>query len=136
MPFSSHAVLVLAAGSTGSTPSKGNSLLSLLPLLLIAVVGYLLLIRPARTRQRRALEQRAAVEVGAEVTTTAGLLARVVDVDDETVTLEIAPGVHSRFVKGAIARVHTPDEPEPESADEPRAADGGDDAPGVTGSAT
>ena len=109
---------MLAAGSTGSTSSGksgGSSLTGFLPLILIVVVGYLLLIRPARNRQKRAMENRAAVTPGVEVTTTAGLIATVVDVnDDDTVTLEVAPGVHSRYVKGAIARVNTPMEPEPE----------------------
>lgn len=87
-----------------------------LPLILIVLVGYFLLIRPARRRQRAAMENRSAVTPGAEVTTTAGLIATVISVDDEegTLTLEIAPGVHARFVKGAIARVNNPLEPEPE----------------------
>jgi preprotein translocase subunit YajC len=88
--------------------------LSFLPLVLIVFVGYLLLVRPARNRQRKALENRAALEPGAEVTTTAGLIATVISVDDDVVTLEIAPGVQSRFIKGAIARVHTTYEPESE----------------------
>jgi preprotein translocase subunit YajC len=97
---------VLAATSGGG----GSGFLSFLPLILIVGVGYLLLIRPARNRQRKALETRGAVEPGSEVTTTAGLIATVVAVEDDTVTLEVAPGVHSRYLKGAIARVHDPRE--------------------------
>ena len=90
--------------------------MSFLPLILIVLVGYFLLIRPARMRQRKAAENRSAIEPGAEVITTAGLIATVIAVDDDDVmTLEIAPGVHARFVKGAIARVVTPIEPEPEA---------------------
>jgi preprotein translocase subunit YajC len=109
---------LLAVTSGGSSGGGGSSFLSFLPLLLIVGVGYLLLIRPARNRQRRALETRSAAEPGAEVTTTAGLIATVVSVDDDTVTLEIAPGVHSRYLKGAIARVHDPLE-EPVDDDQP-----------------
>jgi preprotein translocase subunit YajC len=111
VPFSSNALIVLAASSGGSS-GKGGGLGPLIPFLLIAVVGYLLLVRPARNRQRRALENRRAIEPGVEVTTTAGLIATVVAVDDDTVTLEVAPGVHSRYVKAAIGRVNTPPEPE------------------------
>ena len=113
MPFTSHAVDILAkSGSSGG----GSSIVGFLPLILIVLVGYFLLIRPARRRQRAALENRAAITPGVEVTTTAGLIATVISVNDEddTLTLEIAPGVHARFVKGAIARVHNPLEPEPE----------------------
>jgi len=116
VPFASNALIVLAA-SSGSSGKGGGGLGPLIPFLLIAVVGYLLLVRPARARQRRALENRTAIEPGVEVTTTAGLIATVVSVDEEdnTVTLEIAPGVHSRYVKAAIGRVNTPPEPEPET---------------------
>ena len=106
-------------GSTGSGGSSGggggSSLTNFLPLILIVVVGYLLLVRPARRRQKTAMEQRAAIAPGVEVVTTAGLIATVISVDDEdgTLTLEVAPGVHSRYVKGAIARVNTPYEEEP-----------------------
>jgi preprotein translocase subunit YajC len=46
------------------------------------------------------------------VITTSGLLATVVSISDDEVTLEIAPGVHARFVPAAIMRSNTP-EPEP-----------------------
>jgi preprotein translocase subunit YajC len=113
VPLSHAAISVLAASSTGS--KGGSSLTGFLPLILIVVVGYLLLVRPARNRQKRAAENRTALTPGVEVTTTAGLIATVIAVDEEdgTVTLEVAPGVHSRYVKGAIARVNTPPEPEP-----------------------
>ena len=114
MPLTSHVHAVLAAGSSGG--GGGGGIVGFLPLILIVLVGYFLLIRPARRRQAAARENRAAITPGVEVTTTAGLIATVISVDDEegTVTLEIAPGVHSRFVKGAIARVHSDPEPEPD----------------------
>ncbi len=134
MPFASNALIVLAASSGSS--SKGGGLGPLIPFVLIAVVGYLLLVRPARARQRRALENRTAIEPGVEVTTTAGLIATVVAVDDEdgTVTLEVAPGVHSRYVKAAIGRVNTPPEPEPETdAADTEETDSSGDTPAGTG---
>jgi preprotein translocase subunit YajC len=109
VPFSGAAA-VLATTSSGGGGS--NPLGLLVPLLLFGAIGYLLLIRPARNRQRRLLESRSALEVGVEVITTAGLIANVVEIRDEDVTLEIAPGVRSRFLKGAIARVVPPDVPD------------------------
>jgi preprotein translocase subunit YajC len=119
----SSAAVVLAAKNSG-----GSALSLLFPVIL--VLGfYLLFMRPARQRQRKAAETRTNVAPGVEVVTTAGLIATVVDSDDETVTLEIAPGVHSKFLKQAIARVvlppQSPDEVEPsdevESPDAPGA---------------
>jgi preprotein translocase subunit YajC len=128
VPFSSNALTVLAA-SSGSSGGKGSGLAGFVPFLLIAVVGYLLLVRPARARQRAALQNRGNLEPGVEVTTTAGMIATVVAVDDDgIVTLEIAPGVHGRFVRAAIGRVNTPPEPP-----EPDEANPTDDAPAGTG---
>jgi preprotein translocase subunit YajC len=112
VPLSHDALGVIAASTGSGSDGGGGGLLGFLPFILIFVVGYLLLVRPARNRQRKAMENRAQLVPGVEVTTTAGLLATVVAVDDDTVTLEVAPGVHSRYVKGAIARVHTPLEPD------------------------
>ena len=121
MHLTSHVLAVLIAGPGGGSTGKGggSGAFTFLPLILIVLVGYFLLIRPARMRQRKAMENRAAIETGVEVTTTAGLIATVTSIDEEegTVTLEIAPGVQARFVKGAIARVNTP--PEPETVAEP-----------------
>ena len=109
MPLTSDVAHLLAASTGGSSGGGGgSSLLNFLPLILIVGVGYLLLIRPARNRQRKALETRSNVTPGAEVTTTAGLIANVVAVDDDTVTLEVAPGIYSKYLKGAIARVNSP----------------------------
>jgi len=128
VPFSSNALTVLAASSGGK---GGSGIAGLIPFLLIAVVGYLLLVRPARARQRAAMQTRSNVEPGVEVTTTAGMIATVVDVDEDgTVTLEIAPGVHAKFVKAAIGRVNTPPEPETAETDE---VDPSDDKPAGTG---
>ncbi|HEX2771852.1 MAG TPA: preprotein translocase subunit YajC, partial [Micromonosporaceae bacterium] len=42
---------------------------------------------------------------GDEIVTIGGLYGTVISVDDETVTLEVAPGVHTRYARPAIARV-------------------------------
>ena len=103
-----HAVTLIAA-----TKSSSGSGLSFLILPALFIVGYLVLIRPQRTRQRQQLQMRNEIAPGVEVVTTAGLIATVVEVDDDAVTLEIAPGVHSRFLRQAIARVNQPPSPEP-----------------------
>jgi preprotein translocase subunit YajC len=111
VPLAIVALTPSPSPSGGSSGGGGSSLGTFVPLLLILAVGYFLLVRPARARQRRALDNRSSLAPGVEVTTTAGLLATVVAVDDDAVTLEVAPGVHSRYVKGAIAQVRTPFEP-------------------------
>ena len=106
----------LLAASSGKSSGSGYGLL-IFPLILVA--GYLLLMRPARNRQRQMAQTRSQITPGVEVVTTAGLIATVVETDDETVTLEIAPGVHSRFLRQAVVRVvEEPAAPEAESIPE------------------
>jgi preprotein translocase subunit YajC len=92
-------LLQLAAAEKG-----GNALVGLLPLVLIVVGFYFLAVRPQRNRMKALRETQSTIEVGREVMTTAGLYATVIDLDDDTVTLEIAPGVHARFARAAVVR--------------------------------
>ena len=106
---------LLAAEQSGG----GGS--SLTPLLLLVVLGlftYFVLIRPQRNRMRQLQQTQSTLTPGVEVMTTAGLYATVVDLDDETVTLETAPGVHNRYARAAVARILTPaaDDDTPEEA--------------------
>ena len=120
------AFAVLAAGSNGKSNSGSNGYGTLV-LLAIVALAVVMFSRSQRNKQRRALEQRKAITVGVEVVTTAGLIAQVVDMDDETVTLEIAPGVHSRYLRQAVVRVVEP--PAPEEPDVPESTDStGDDS--------
>ncbi len=69
----------------------------LLPLLLIFMMN--------RRRQRDARSLQARLAVGQHVMTTAGLFGQIVDLDAETVHLEVAPGVRMRWARPAVARV-------------------------------
>ena len=106
MLVSLGSVAVLAATSKGKS-SSGSSYVSFLFLILI-VGAVVLMMRRGRSRQKAVIDARSNVAPGVEVVTTAGLIATVVDGDDETVTLEIAPGVQSKFLRQAIARVVVP----------------------------
>lgn len=112
-----------ASGNSGGGSAIGTLLL---PVLLVAIV-YFGFIRPQRARARRAQQLSKGVEVGQEVMTTAGLYGTVVEVDEDTVRIEIAPGVTTRWAIGAVARVTTPVEPGGDDfgADTPKADDAG-----------
>ncbi|MEA2580618.1 MAG: preprotein translocase subunit YajC [Actinomycetota bacterium] len=95
-----------------TTSSSGGGLVTLAPLLLMGVVGYFLLIRPQQRRVRAQQTLQRSVEEGDEVLTTSGIYATVLEIDDDegTVVLEIAPGMHIKAVRGAIAQRITEDE--------------------------
>lgn len=98
-----------------------ESLGTLLPILLIGVVFYLLIMRPARNRQRKQAEMMSALEPGARVMTTAGIYGTLVSIDGDDADVEIAPGVVIHVVKAAIAKVIEPEPATP--ADDAAATD-------------
>lgn len=81
----------------------GGALIFLLPIALIAFMFF-----SQRRRQKATAQRQQGVQVGDEVTTTSGMLARVVALEDSVVTLEAAPGVHLRFDRRAISRITPP----------------------------
>ena len=94
-------ILILAADSKGG----GNPLMTFLPLIVIVGAFYFFLIRPQRNRQRQQAQMQKNLEPGTRVVTTSGMYATVVEVNDDGLVLEIAPGVEAQFVAQAIMRV-------------------------------
>lgn len=86
---------------------------TLAPILLIGVVFYFLIMRPARARQKKQAELLNSVGAGARIMTTSGIYGTILTVVDDDVTLEIAPGVVITVIKAAVGRV-IPDEVEGE----------------------
>ncbi|MFJ9694642.1 preprotein translocase subunit YajC [Kitasatospora sp. NPDC101183] len=73
----------------------------LLPLLLMVVAMF----RANKKRQAQMQQTQTALQPGAGVRTIGGMYALVKAVNEETVELEVAPGVVSHFTKSAIAAV-------------------------------
>jgi preprotein translocase subunit YajC len=83
--------------------------------LLIFIVPFGLLFLFMRNQQKRVRQQQAlqqSAEVGDDVLTTAGIFGTIVDedLDEGTVTVEIAPGTQIRMVRSGIARRLTVDD--------------------------
>ncbi|MEV4543624.1 preprotein translocase subunit YajC [Micromonospora echinaurantiaca] len=86
-------------GAGGLTP--------ILMIVLLFGVMYFMMIRPQQKRRREAEAMQRALAPGDEVVTIGGLYGTVTGVDDDTVLLEVAPGVQTRYARPAIARVVT-----------------------------
>jgi preprotein translocase subunit YajC len=93
--------MYLAASS-----SKGSGSYTFL-IVIVVLFGllYFVMIRPQRNRQRAVQEKQRQVQPGQRVRTTAGMYATVLEADDEDVLLEVAPGVHIRFLRKAVMEV-------------------------------
>ena len=86
------------------------------PLILIGAVFYLLILRPSQARAKAAQRVQSELAPGVEVLTTAGLYATVAEVRDDSVILEVSPGVTNRYARAAVARVIPPPAAEDEAA--------------------
>ncbi|MGH3422311.1 MAG: preprotein translocase subunit YajC [Streptosporangiaceae bacterium] len=87
----------LAAAKSG-----GGNYTFLIVIVVLFGLLYFVMIRPQRNKQRRAQAMQNTVQPGQRVRTTAGMYATVVESDDRDVVLEVAPGVHMRFLRRAV----------------------------------
>ena len=83
----------------------GDSLLGLLPLVLIFVVFYFLLIRPQNKRQKEHREMVANLSVGDEIVTAGGVLGKVTELSDQFATVEISSGVQIKVQRHTVGAV-------------------------------
>ncbi len=91
------------AQTTQQAPAGPSTLASFIPLALVFVVFYFLLIRP---QQMKAKEQRQMLEKlkkNDEVMTSGGIYGKVVALNDNVVTLEVAPNVRIRVHRPQIS---------------------------------
>jgi preprotein translocase subunit YajC len=109
----------IIAAAEAATSTKSSSSYTFLLLIVLMVVGfYFLMIRPQRRRQQAVSKQQNTLSPGAQVRTTAGMYATVVEVDGDDVVLEVAPGVEVRYMRRAVMEVIAPgDEVNEEPAD-------------------
>lgn len=98
--FISSAYAQAAAG--GSTQ---DTLLGMLPLVLMFVVLYFVMIRPQMKKQK---EHRAMVDAlakGDEVVTAGGMLGKVAKIGETYISVELANGVEVQMQRSAVATV-------------------------------
>ena len=95
--------------------TQGGGLQLLISLGLMVVIFYFLLIRPQQRRVKQQRDLVGSLAVGDEVVTIGGMFGRIMEMDDETVTLDVGGGSRIRFVKQAVARKILEDEDEPTS---------------------
>ncbi len=105
-----------------------EGIVSLLPLVAIALLFWLLIIRPASKRQKDQARMQSAVTVGEQVMLTSGIFGTVTDMDDDKLSLQIAPGVVVRVARGAVGSIVPSEEPQAEAEAENETELSDDDA--------
>ena len=92
------------------------------PLIFIAVmVGllWLLVLRPQRRRTHEHTQMVANLSLDDEIVTAGGMYGRIRRMDEDVLTVEIAPDVTVRVARGAITGVVRPEEEREEAAEAP-----------------
>jgi preprotein translocase subunit YajC len=100
-----------AAGATTATTAAPTGFQAIFAsygtwiwLVVLAVAFYFLLIRPQRTRSKKAQDLLRSIQRGDEIITIGGLYGRVKDVREDSVIVTIAGGVDIKITKSAVAR--------------------------------
>ncbi|MFJ9432266.1 preprotein translocase subunit YajC [Streptomyces sp. NPDC101490] len=80
------------------------NIVTLLPFIVL-IGAMFLMTRSAKKKQQAAAKMRDDMQPGTGVRTIGGMYATVKEIGDETVLLEVAPGVHAVYAKNAIGAV-------------------------------
>jgi preprotein translocase subunit YajC len=78
---------------------------SLLPFVLIALVFWLLIVRPQQRRRQELSSTQASLAPGSEVMLGSGIFGTVVSLEDETAHVEVSPGTTIKVARQAVVRV-------------------------------
>jgi preprotein translocase subunit YajC len=82
-----------------------EGLVSLLPLVGIALLFWFLIIRPSQRRQRELGRMQSSLSVGDEVMLTSGVFGTLRSLGDDHVLVEVDDGVTLKVARGAIGSV-------------------------------
>jgi preprotein translocase subunit YajC len=94
-----------AQTAPAAAPSGTDSLMSMLPIVLMFVVLYFVMIRPQMKRQKEHKALIDALAKGDEVVTAGGLLGKVSRLGDSYLHIEAANGVELQVQRSAIVQV-------------------------------
>jgi preprotein translocase subunit YajC len=78
---------------------------SLLPIVGIALLFWLLIIRPASKRQKALSRMQGALEIGDDVMLSSGIYGTLATLEGDDVHVVVADGVTIKVARGAIANV-------------------------------
>ncbi|MGA4843119.1 preprotein translocase subunit YajC [Streptomyces sp. G45] len=85
------------------------NIVTLLPFIVL-IGAMFLMTRSAKKKQQAAAQMRNEMTPGTGIRTIGGMYATVKEVHDDSVLLEVAPGVHAVYAKNAIGAVLEDDE--------------------------
>ena len=82
-----------------------SMLASFIPLILIFLIFYFLLIRPQQKKQKEHKILLDSIQRGDQILSSGGFLGKVLKVDNDKLTVEIAKGVNVTIIRSTVADV-------------------------------
>ena len=82
-----------------------SMLASFIPLILIFLIFYFLLIRPQQKKQKEHKVLLDSIQRGDEILSSGGILGKVIKVDNDKLTVEIAKNVNVTIIRSTVADV-------------------------------
>ena len=99
-------LLVAALAEVAPSAAQPNPLVAMLPpLLMMALIFYMLVFRPNQKLRKEHETMLAALKKNDEIVTTGGMHGTIVNVKDETLVLRIDETAKAEIDKSAVARV-------------------------------
>lgn len=90
------------AGNAGAQQGGRPGYETIVMLVLMFAIFYFLLIRPQQKRAKQHKQLLEALKVGDQVVTAGGLHGKVAALQEDVITLEVAPGVRMKFNRSSI----------------------------------
>lgn len=97
--------LIQQAWADAQTSGGGDSLINLLPLVVLFIVFYFLLIRPQTKRAKEHKKMVDSLAKGDEIVTNGGLLGRITELGDNFALLEVGNNLQVKVQRHAISAV-------------------------------
>ena len=88
-----------------ATAQQPSMLASFIPLILIFLIFYFLLIRPQQKKQKEHKILLDSIQRGDQILSSGGFLGKVLKVDNDKLTVEIAKGVNVTIIRSTVADV-------------------------------
>ena len=102
-------------GMGGAEGEGGSPIMAALPFVLIFGLFYLLILRPQQKQSRQKEEMMKNIKRGDKVMTAGGIHGRVVNAEEDLLTVEIAKGVNIQISRANISAMLNQDKAETKS---------------------
>ncbi len=93
------------ASAATAAPAQADGTFSLVMLAAIFVLFYFMLIRPQNKKAKEHRELLSRLKKGDEIITTGGMLAKIVNLDEQYIKISPAEGVEINMQRGAVSAV-------------------------------